>query len=184
MARGFRWWHALLVLALAVVAVWVWQRAQREREDPAALLAALRSSQVPALPAAEVVGASGRSEPQRYDRESLSQFIDGAADAYLARGFQQCVAGTYTFPEGDATALEVDAEVYRFATPEGARAQQEAERPAAAQQVPGMAHAVQDKGILLAIDGRDYLKLTSFGEGGGVDAALRSVAAAWRTQTR
>jgi len=89
--------HLLLLLPLVAVVVWVAWRAGALRDDPAAVLRALRAAQAPALPEAGAVGATDRSTPETYDRESLYQFIDGAAEAYLARGFEACVAATYSF---------------------------------------------------------------------------------------
>lgn len=168
----------LLLLPLVAVAAWVSWRAGRVREDPGHVLAALRATAGPVLPAAPAVGAATRSELERYDRETLYDFIDGAAESYLANGFERCVASVYTFREGPAE-YEVAAEVYRFASEAGARAQLASERPAGAAEVPGSQGAVADASTLLAVRGRDFLKLTVVASGPGGEAALRAMAAAW-----
>src|SRR5512136_3330112 len=154
--------HALLLLPLVLVAVWLVQRGRAVRDDPADVLRALRSAHGPTLPTAGAAGASARSETSSYDRETLYEYIDGAAEAYLARGFERCLVATYGFV---SPALEVTAEVYRFAADGGAHEQMLAERPTAASPVVGLADAFADPSTLVAIRGRDYLKLTALSSG-------------------
>ena len=171
-----RAWHALLLLPLAGVAVWLVERGRTVREDPAAVLAALRAAAGPALPEAGAAGATARSEPSTYNRDTLYEYIDGAAEAYLARGFERCVVATYTFAtEG----LEVSAEVYRFAAAGGAREQMEAERPSNSKPLSGMPDAFADATTLVSAHGADYLKLTALGTGTASPKALATVAAGW-----
>ena len=165
--------HALLVLALAGAVGLVLERGRRTREDPAAVLLALRQAQGPRLPAAGRAGAALLGEPARYDRDRLYELIDGAADAYLARGFERCLAATY-----GVGPIEVAAETHRFGSEAGARAQLEAERPRRAVAVPGLA-AVSDGSVLLAVAGRDLLKLTALSAAPGAGEALAALAAAW-----
>jgi hypothetical protein len=178
MAR-FRVHHAALLALLGVVGGWVAHRGQATRQDPAAVLEALRAAQHPRLPPADAAGATHRDEPESYDPETLYDFIDGAADAYLARGFRRCAAATYSFTSAEGRTFEVAAEVYRFATAAGARAQLEAERPPAARPLPGASDAWWDAGVLLAVGGADYLKLTAYHAGPDVEEALQRLFAAW-----
>ncbi len=171
--------HVALLGLLGVVGGWVAHRGRATRQDPAAVLEALRASQGPALPDAAAVGAAQRDDVERYDRETLSDFIDGAADAYLARGFSVCAATTYSFRAESGAAFDVAAQVYRFSTEDGSRAQLEAERPPAARPVPGASDAWWDAGVLLAVAGADYLKLTAYDRGAAVDEALQRLLAAW-----
>jgi len=166
--------HALLLLPLVLVAVWLVARGRAVRDDPADVLRALRAAHGPTLPAAPSAGASARSETSSYDRETLYEYIDGAAESYLARGFERCLVATYTFA---GAPLDVTAEVYRFAEPGGAREQMLAERPNAATPLPGIADAYVDPATVVAIRGRDYLKLTALGS--GAEKALADLAAAW-----
>jgi hypothetical protein len=177
MARP-RVWHALLILPLLLVAAWLVHGGRALREDPADVLRALRAAHGPVLPAASAAGAGGRSEPSAYDRDTLYEYIDGAAESYLARGFERCVAATYTFA-GQTGAFDVTAEVYRFAAAAGAREQMLAERPAAAALVPGVGDAFGDAATVVATRGRDYLKLTALASGGEAPRALAGLAAAW-----
>jgi Family of unknown function (DUF6599) len=166
--------HALLLLPLVLVVVWLAQRGRAVRDNPADVLHALRSAHGPTLPTAGAAGASARSETSSYDRETLYEYIDGAAEAYLARGFERCLVATYGFV---SPALDITAEVYRFAADGGAREQMLAERPTAASPVVGLADAFADPSTLVAIRGRDYLKLTALSS--GAENALAGIAAAW-----
>ena len=177
-----RVWHALLLLPLVAVAAWVVVRGRATRDDPVAVLAALRAAGGPSLPGAAGAGAAARSEPSSYNRDSLYEYIDGAAESYLARGFERCVVATYTFPSPTTDALDVTAEVYRFAAPAGAREQMASERPAAAAPVAGVTDAFADPSTLVACRGRDYLKLTALSAGPGAGKALAGIAAAWQRQ--
>jgi hypothetical protein len=170
--------HLVLLLPLLAVAVWVGWRARALRDDPAAVLRALRAVQAPALPEAGAVGAIDRSTPETYDRESLYQFIDGAAEAYLARGFEICVAATYSFAAVGGP-LDVAAEVYRFSGGDGARGQRDEELPSAAAAVTGAGDAASDGTVLLAVRGGDLLKLTALGADPQSGVLLARIAAAW-----
>lgn len=175
-----RVWHALLVLPLAAVAAWVGLRGRSVHEEPGAVLAALRGANGPALPEPRAAGASARSELSSYNRETLYEYIDGAAESYLARGFERCVVATYTFPSQGVETLDVTAEVYRFGSPTGAHDQMAAERPAASTPVAGAQDAFSDAATLVATTGRDYLKLTALSTGPAAGPALAGVAAAWQ----
>jgi Family of unknown function (DUF6599) len=171
--------HPLLLLPLVLAAAWLIVRGRASREDPADVLRALRAAHGPTLPAASAAGASARSETSSYDRDTLYEYIDGAADGYLARGFERCLVATYSFDASPHAALDISAEVYRFSSPAGAGDQMLTERPAAALPVAGIAGAFGDATTLVATRGRDYLKLTALAEGETTGKALASVAGAW-----
>jgi hypothetical protein len=176
--RGrFRLVHAVLLLVPALAVALVASQGRRTREDPAAVLASLRVLAGPALPPPASAAASGATEPARYDRETLYELVDGAAEAYLARGFERCVAVTYAFP--GPPPFEVAAEVHRFGAETGARAQLDAERPTTAAPLPGQPAAVSDGNVLLAARRRDLLKLTALTPDPRGREALAALAAAW-----
>jgi len=164
------------------VAIWVAGRGRGLRDDPAEVLRHLRAAGAPALPEAASAAASARSEIEQYDRETLYEFIDGAADAYLVNGFERCAAATFTFAGAAGGELEVAAEVYRFAAADGARAQLEAERPTAGNVIEGIPGAVSDGMVLLLVEGRDLLKLTALGRGADAAGELGRIAAAWQKE--
>lgn len=171
--------HTLLLVALVAAVALVLREGRREREDRRDVLRALRSAQGPVLPPAARSGAASATAPARYDRDRLYELVDGAAEAYLARGFTSCVAAVYAF--GAPPGVEVAAEAHRFETEAGARAQLEAERPRSAAPVPGLA-AVSDGQVLLAAAGRDLLKLTALSAGQGGREALVALATAWQKE--
>ena len=173
-----RFFHLALLVPLAATAVWVAGRARTVREDPGAVLAALRAAHGPQLPEPAQAAANARTEPAAYDRETLYEFIDGAADAYLARGFERCVAASYTFAT-NAGALELAAEVHRFSSSDGARQQLLADKPADATPAPGFGEAWADATTLLMVRGRDLLKLTSLTPNATAMPAMVCLAAAW-----
>jgi hypothetical protein len=166
--------HILLVALLATGVLLVLRPGRQAREDPGAVLAALRASAGPLLPASAAAGAEGTTPPVRYTRDTLYELVDGAAEAYLARGFERGVASVYAFAGG----VEVAAEVHRFSAESGARAQLEAERPASALPMEGLA-AVGDDAVALAVRDRDLLKLTALTPDARGREALRRVVTAW-----
>jgi hypothetical protein len=173
--------HAVLLVALAVAVAAVLLPGRRLREDPGDVLRALRAARGPSLPAAPHVGATTLTAPVRYGKDTLADVIDGAAEGYLANGFVAASMAVYAFGEAGAP-VEVAAEAHRFERDEGARAQAGAERPRRAQEVPGLPGAVSDGGVLLAVAGRDLLKLTVVSPGAGAAQDLVAIAAAWRKE--
>jgi hypothetical protein len=174
--------HALLLLPLLAVGVWLAMQGRRLRDDPAAVLKALRSGSGPTLPAAAAVQATARTEPTSYDTKTIFDFIDGAAEAYLQRGFERCVASTFTFSKAGGGTFDISAEVYRFSTDKGAAEQLGAERPGDVTPVAGVPGAVADPTSLLAQRGRDYLKLTAMVDDPAARPVLERFAAAWQKE--
>ena len=174
--------HAALLLPLAAVVVWVATRGRAVHEDPVEVLLALRAAHGPSLPSEQLVKASSRAAPTTYDRETLYQYIDGAAEAFLARGFQRCATASYSFAAAAGGVFELVAEVYRFASPDGAADQLQADTPAAARPVTDLPGALADGTTLVLVVGSDLLKLTVFDPTPEAAGALRAVAAAWREE--
>lgn len=182
-AAPFRPLHAALLLVLAAAVAGVLWPGRRLRDDPGDILRALRAARGPTLPTAQHVGAASRTPPSRHGRDTLADVIDGAAEAYLANGFVSAAMASYAFGAQDgAASVEIAAEAYRFEQDAGARAQASAERPPRAVDVPGLPGAVSDGGVLLAVAGRELLKLTVVSPGAGGAKALAAVAAAWREE--
>jgi hypothetical protein len=117
----------------------------------------------------------------RYGRETLADVIDGAAEAYLTRGFTAAAFATYAYGPPGAP-VEVAAEAHRFKTEAGAEAQALAERPPRARPIPELPGAVSDGSVLVARSGRDLLKLTLLSPGAGGADALAAVAGAWKKE--
>lgn len=179
--HSWRWHHVGLALVPALaVALVLWQ-GRRPREDPALVLEALRAQAGPRLPAAATTGAGTMTPPESYDRDRLYELVDGAAEPMLARGLERCVAASYAFADG-APAIEVAAELYRFREPAGATAQAEADRPMAARPLEGVPATFTDGQVLLAVSGRDLLKLTALTTDPRARDRLLELAAAWRKE--
>jgi len=176
--------HAVLVVLLAGAVALALAEGRRTREDPQAVLKALRVAQGPVLPRALRAGAASASDPARYSRERLHELIDGAAEVYLARGFETCVAAIYAFTVGGAAPLEVAAEAYRFGDESAALSQLEAERPRGASAVAGIPATVSDGSVLLSVAGRDLLKLTSLDPSAPGRGPLRALALAWHEEMK
>jgi hypothetical protein len=172
-----------LVVPLVAVVAWVIWSGQRQHEDSTEVLRALRASQGPVLPEARAAGASSRTDPARYEAGSLYELIDGAADAYVARGFTSCVSASFTFPGTSGSQLEIAAEVHRFRDPGGAKGQLEAERPPTAAPVPGHPGAFAEPSVLLATKGADFLKLTVLTSSPAAGEAMLALIGAWEKET-
>jgi hypothetical protein len=169
--------HAGLLLVPAAAAAYALWEGRSVRDDPAAVLAALRAQSGPSLPSAAAAGAGSATRIERYDRERLHEVVDGAAQLYLEAGVQSCATARYAFPE--AGGLEVVAEVYRFRDEAGARSRAEAERPGAAAPVGAAPGWFTDGQVLLGVAGRDLLKLTALSTDPRGRDRLQAIAAAW-----
>ncbi len=177
-----RLWHVLLLLPLAALFIWVSRQGRATREDPASVMHALRASRGPVLPSPDMAGFASRTEPVRYDKESLYEYIDGAAETFITNGFSECLASNYTLTSPAATALEISAEAYRFNQAAGARQQIDVERPSSAQPVSGLTSAFSDGSVFLLIEGRDLLKLTVLTPNPTAPQALLALATAWKKE--
>jgi hypothetical protein len=171
----------LVAVLVALVAAVLWPGRQR-REDRADVLAALKASRGPSLPELARAGATSATAPVRASRESLADVLDGAAEAYLSRGFTAAAIDTNSIGPPGGSPVEEAAEAHRFQTAEGAAEQLAAERPRRAQPLSGLDGAVGDGSVLLWRVGRDLLKLTLVTPGAGGTDALAAVASAWKKE--
>jgi hypothetical protein len=178
----FRPFHAVLLALLVGVVAAVLLPGRGQRPEPADVLQALQAARGPSLPVPGRAGAASATPVARYNRESLADVIDGAAEAYLARGFTAAAFSTYAFGLTGAAPVEVAAEAHRFKTEAGAEAQAQAERPPRAGPVAALPGATSDGGVLVARAGRDLLKLTLLTPGAGGADALAAVASAWKKE--
>jgi len=178
----FRPFHAVLLALLGAVVALVLLPGRARRPEPADVLLALQAARGPVLPAPGRAGAASATPVARYGKETLADVIDGAAEAYLGRGFTAAAFATYTFGESGAAPVEVAAEAHRFQTEAGAAAQAEAERPPRARPVEGIPAALSDGSVLVARSGRELLKLTLLSPGANGGDALAAVAGAWKKE--
>jgi hypothetical protein len=178
----FRPVHAALLALLGAVLAAVLIPGRVPRAEPADVLLALQAARGPALPQPGRAGAASATPVARYGRETLADVIDGAAEAYLERGFTAAAFATYAFGLPGDPPVEVAAEAHRFKTEAGAEAQAQAERPPRARPLPGLPGAVSDGSVLVARAGREVLKITLLSPGAGGADALASLANAWKKE--
>jgi hypothetical protein len=178
----FRLAHAVLLAILVLVTAAVLLPGREHRAEPTDVLMALRAARGPSLPQAGRAGAASATPVARYGKETLADVIDGAAEAYLTRGFTAAAFATYSYGVPGAPVVEVAAEAHRFKTEGGAEAQALAERPSRARPVPELPEAFSDGGVLVARAGRELLKLTLLTPGAGGADALAAVATAWKKE--
>jgi hypothetical protein len=178
----FRPAHAVLVALLGLVVAAVLLPGRAPRPEPADVLLALQAARGPTLPPPGRAGAASATPVARYGRETLADVIDGAAEAYLTRGFTAAAFATYAYGPPGGAPVEVAAEAHRFKTEAGAEAQALAERPPRARPIPELPGAVSDGSVLVARSGRDLLKLTLLSPGAGGADALAAVAGAWKKE--
>lgn len=121
----------------------------------------------PAIPGWRLAG-----QPVAYDPANLWDFIDGAAESYLAYGFVDLLVGEYVSPER----LAVRVELYRHADPDNAFGIYATERSPGYSFLKMGAQGYEAEGILNFLAGRHYVKLSTHQRGSGTAAALRTVA--------
>lgn len=179
-AARLRLLHLALLLPLAALLVWIAGSGRSVRSDPSDVLAALRKAQAPHLPTARSLGASAATEPARYNRETLYEYINGAAEAYIALGFTECVTSIYIYERPDGPAAEFAVDVFRFESEEGAKRRCADEAPSPADPLPGFSSGAVGEMVLVAAAGRDLLKITSLTPGAASRETLLALAQAWR----
>ena len=98
--------------AWLLLLVWVVGCAAPKNETTPPVTPALPSPEQ-ALPAAGAVGGWTQAEaPRTYDRDTLYDFMNGAADLYFTYGFVSLAVGDYQGPDGGSLRVEI----YRTAT--------------------------------------------------------------------
>ncbi|RMH58684.1 MAG: hypothetical protein D6679_04125 [Candidatus Hydrogenedentota bacterium] len=133
------------------------------------------SDSVPALPALpEKVGSWTISERRTFESESLSELIDGAADAYLSLGFRKADYAVYSHPGG------FELEVMRFEMTSPAAAHGALTRDAAPddQRLPFGTEAYQGPQMIAARRGQYYTRIQGFDDRDEVYAGMSEIARA------
>ncbi len=112
------------------------------------------------LPASGALpGWSRVKEPHRYGQADLWEYIDGAAEAYLAFGFQELATGRYARAGTD---LEMTVEIFRMADSVSAFGIFADQRPASCDDVRAGAEGCYAGGMLAFWSGPYFVKLTAF----------------------
>jgi hypothetical protein len=107
-----------------------------------------------------------QAPPTTYTPETLFEYIDGGADAYLSYDFQELVAASYV----NAKKVEVTADLYRHRDPARAFGMYSQERRAGSSKMLGKLEGVASPDHLEFVAGDYYVKLAL--PGGGDPALL------------
>ena len=122
-----------------------------------------------------VAGWTRKATPRAYGTESLWDFIDGGAEAYLACGFQEVVTSEYVNPAMPSGIL---IDVYRMSDAAGALGIYTQERSPAHQARPIGAEGYLSGTALNFWTNSYYVKLTSFQQRDDIEAAMTHLAQA------
>ncbi len=107
-----------------------------------------------------------QAPPTTYSPETLFEYIDGGADAYLSYDFQELVAATFVNPKK----VEVTADLYRHRDAARAFGMYSQERRPGSNKMPGKLEGVASPDHLEFVAGDTYVKLAL--PGGGEPALL------------
>jgi hypothetical protein len=124
-------------------------------------------SPFPTIPGWQLTGS-----PVTYTPDNLWDFIDGAAESYLAYFFVDLQVGEYTSTAGVA----VRAELYRHADADDAFGIYSMERAPDYSFIGVGAQGYEAEGILNFLKGQYYIKLSTHQKGPAASAGLRAVA--------
>jgi hypothetical protein len=120
-----------------------------------------------------IKGYSLKHEYNVYTNANLWEYINGAADAYLALNFNDLLIGEYKKGK-----VLIRAEIYRHAAPEMAYGIYALERAPSYNFIPVGAQGYAGSDFLNFLNSSCYVKLYAEGSGTKVDEALRTIAAA------
>ena len=109
----------------------------------------------------QIAGWRLAAEIQRFEPKTLYEYINGAADLYLACDFEELQVAEY----GNAKKASIILEVYRHRTPRDAFGIYSQERLPEANVLPVGAQGYIDKNILNFVAGRYYVKISSANTG-------------------
>ena len=129
---------------------------------------------VAALPGtAELGDWEMASVPETFGPENLWDYINGQAESYLGYGFVRVDTAEY---RRSSEPPSVVVEIYRMASPENAFGIFAAERNSEDRAIEIGSGAYIGPNVLNFWQGENYIKLTSFEEGAGIEEALSSLA--------
>jgi hypothetical protein len=119
-----------------------------------------------------VAGWSQAKAPQVFRTDNLWEFIDGAAETYLAYGFQEIATAAYAHAGG----IEANVDLYRMADPLNAFGIYAQEADPDAEFLPIGAEGYLGSNVLNFWRGPYYVKITALGTSGSIGPALRALA--------
>jgi hypothetical protein len=140
---------------------------------PARAAASPGASVLSLLP--QVAGWRNAEEPKRYGPDTLFEYIDGAAEAFLNYDFLELGLGQYKKPSGTAT---LTVEIYDMGAPLNAFGIYSTERYPESKFLPIGVQGYLEEGTLNFLAGRYYVKMMAYEAGPETEAALRAFAGA------
>lgn len=120
----------------------------------------------------DIAGWKRAGDIQRFSPQTLYEYINGAADLYLACDFEELLVADY----GGAGKAAVTVEIYRHRTPRDAFGIYSQERLPGAGFLAVGAEGYGDKNLLNFVSGPYYVKISSFATGGDDPQILRAFA--------
>lgn len=123
-------------------------------------------------PFPEIPGWSLKHPPVTYTPDNLWDFINGAAESFIAYSFRDLKVGEYA----NADSVAVRAEIYRHADADHAFGIYSTERAPDYSFKKVGAQGYQQEGVLNFLTGPYYVKLSTHQCGSGAEAGLRTVA--------
>ncbi len=176
--------ETILSLAILAVLIIVAGGIYRRQFDFNPAVMALRPESQPSTPAdgtliEAVVDTTGTdiipfSPPERFDRHTLYEKINGRADLYLSSGFASLVAQRFTLTGATGNWIEVF--VYDMQTPENAFSVYGLQRRETAIADAHLANAYRTENALFMVQGQFYLELIGTAAEGVLDGAMGTLA--------
>jgi len=160
MVKKYSGWVVLMALVIGLAGCGKDDKPERSKETPTPMVEPTASS-----------GLSRVSDVQRFDADSLWQYIDGEAEIYLSYGFVELTTSEYK--DGD---VEVIADCYRFDTPEHAYGLYSVMRPDGPELAPFGVQGYFTGVTLEFVKGDQVVSLTAFEESPATTAALFALA--------
>ncbi len=120
----------------------------------------------------DVIGWEREGEPAVYLPDNLFEYIDGAADLYLAYDFQEMGTLNYAYGRGGSVSVEI----YRLGDARCAYGIYSQERPRDPSYVELGAQGYYDPGVLNFCQGDHYVKILGYELADGEKAALTTIA--------
>jgi hypothetical protein len=120
----------------------------------------------------EIEGWQKDGNPGEFQAENLYEYIDGAAENFLAYGFRQLVVQNYVNSQKHALC----AEIYFHGTPENAFGIYGSEKPVAGNYFIIGSQGYSEEGVLNFISDAYYVKLNGFDFGSGGKKILEDLA--------
>jgi hypothetical protein len=152
------------------------------------LILALAAGLVPPAPGAQKIGVSSLTAllpqvanwkagegVQRYGPETLYEFIDGAAEAYIGYDFKELIVAEF---QGGRTKTSLTTEIYDMGSELNAFGIYSAERFPESRFIPVGVQGYLEEGTLNFLAGRYYVKLMCYEGGGQTEGFLKLFAAA------